>query len=257
MRFGLEGKVAMVAAASKGIGFAIARGLVDEGCRVSICARTASDLERAKHELGCEGFTCDVSRSDDISRWHASTVDALGQVDVCVTNTGGPPAGALFEMTDEQWQSGFESTVLNVVRLTRLVAPPMRERGWGRIVHVTSVAAKQPVMVLSISSTLRAGLMALTRLQAQELALHGVTVNSVLPGHTLTDRQRHLAELRARDQGLTLDEALDRQGSETPIGRLASPEEIAAAAVFLCSAQASYVTGQNVLIDGGVMRGLA
>ena len=173
-----------------------------------------------------------------------------------VTNTGGPPAGSWQTISDEQWQMGFDSTLMNVVRMVRDVAPGMKERGWGRIVHNTSLVAKEPNALLPISSTLRAGLMALTRLQALELAPNGVTVNSVLPGHTLTDRQIHLAEIRGQRDGMTLDEALAKQADEVPMKRLGKPEEIAAAIVFFCSQPAAFITGTNLLVDGGITKGL-
>lgn len=258
MDFGLEGKVAMVAAASKGIGLAVAKELAAEGCRISICARHDETLGEACTEIGgtVRGYRCDVTHDADLEHWASATASELGPADILVTNTGGPPAGNWTQMTDEQWQLGVDSTLLNVVRLVRRLSPEMRERGWGRIVHITSLVAKEPSSMLPISSTLRAGLMALTRLQATELAPHGVTVNAVLPGHTLTDRQRHLANLRAESAGLTIDEALAMQGEEVPVGRLADPSEIAAAVAFLCSSRASYVNGVNLLVDGGLTRGM-
>jgi 3-oxoacyl-[acyl-carrier protein] reductase len=155
-------------------------------------------------------------------------------------------------MTDEQWQLGFETTLMNVVRMVRHVTPGMKERHWGRIIHVTSVVAKQPDEILPISTTLRSGLRALTRMQSTELAPHGITVNSVLPGHTLTDRQTHLAEVRAAKSGRTPAEELEIQGGKVPVGRLGRPDEIAAAAAFLCSERASYISGVNLLVDGGI-----
>lgn len=256
MEFGIGGKVAMVAASSKGIGLAVAKELAAEGCRVSMCARGESELQKAVESVsGSQGFICDVSRAEDIERWHKETVEMLGPVEILVSNTGGPPAGKWTVVTDEQWQEGFDSTLMNIVRLVRLVAPSMRERGWGRIVHITSFVAKQPYDILPISSTLRAGIDSLTRLQSDELVRSGVTVNSVLPGHTHTDRQVHLAEIRAEQAGISVEDALRKAGEETPIGRLARPEEIAAAVAFLCSERASYITGANLLVDGGVVRG--
>lgn len=249
----------MVAAGSKGIGLAAAKALTAEGCRVSICARTESTLADACHSIGRDvrGYVCDVSSADDLERWFESTRSELGVADILVTNTGGPPAGSWTAMTDDQWQEGFDSTLMNVVRMVRLASPGMAERGWGRIVHVTSLVAKEPNPLLPISSTLRSGLMGLTRLQALELAPRGVTVNAVLPGHTLTDRQRHLAQVRAEKLGIKPDEALRKQAEEVPMGRLAAPEEIGAAIAFLCSEPAAYVTGVNLLVDGGLVRGLA
>jgi 3-oxoacyl-[acyl-carrier protein] reductase len=254
MDLGLEGKVAMVAAASKGIGLAIAKGLAAEGCVVSICSRTEDTLEAAAAEE-TRSYVVDVAIADDLAWWVDQTRTDLGPIDILVTNTGGPPAGSFTQLTDEQWLGGVNGTLMNVVRLVRLVSPDMIESKWGRIVHVTSYVAKEPSTLLPISSTLRAGLMSLTRLQAVELAPHGITVNGILPGNTLTDRQRHLAEIRAEKLGITVDEALEKQGQEVPTGRLAAPEEIAAPAVFLCSQAASYVNGVSLLVDGGLAKG--
>ena len=246
----------MVAAASKGIGLAIATALAAEGCRVSICARNEEVLEEAAGRISEEtrSYVVDVSNAEDLAWWVEQTQADLGPVDILVTNTGGPPAGSLDAMTDEQWQTGFDSTLMNIIRLTRLVQEDMKKSGSGRIVHITSLVAKEPNRLLPISSTLRAGILALTRLQATELAPFGITVNGVLPGHTLTDRQRHLADLRAERESITPDEALVKQGSEIPLGRLADPVEIAAVIAFLCSKPAGYVTGESILVDGGLTR---
>jgi 3-oxoacyl-[acyl-carrier protein] reductase len=259
MDLGIGGKTAMVAAASKGIGFAIAKELTAEGCRVSICGRNEENLEAAAAQIGDEtrSYVVDVSNAEDLSWWYEQTVQDLGPVDILVTNTGGPPAGGLDQITDVQWQQGFDGTLMNIVRLVRQIQPGMTELGWGRIVHITSLVAKEPSRLLPISSTLRAGIMALTRLQALEYAPAGTTVNSVLPGHTLTDRQIHLAEIRSTRDGISVDEALVRQAAEIPMKRMATTAEIAAAVAFLCSQQAAYITGTNLLVDGGLTRGLA
>lgn len=257
MDFGLRGKVAMVAAGTRGIGLACAKALSAEGCKVSVCGRDEGRFLTALAEIGgdSEAFSADVSKLDDINRWFERTVGSYGPPDILVTNTGGPPAGAWKEMSDDQWAAGFESTMLNVVRMVRLATPAMVERKWGRIIHNTSLVAKQPNPLLPISSTLRGGLMNLTRLQASDLAPHGVTVNSVLPGHTLTDRQRHLASVRAERSGTTPDEALRMQADEVPVRRLAEADEIATAVAFLASTQAAYITGVNLLVDGGLTLG--
>ena len=259
MDLGINGKVAMVAAASKGIGLAIAKQLAAEGCRVSICGRNEQRLEAATAAIGDEArsYVVDVANPEDLSWCIEQTVQDLGPVDILVTNTGGPAAGGIDQITDEQWLDGFNNTLLNVVRLVREVHPMMAQSGWGRIVHITSLYAKEPSRVLPISSTLRAGIMSLTRLQATEYALEGITVNGVLPGHTLTDRQLHLAEVRAEREQITPEEALILQAAEIPMKRMAQPEEIAAAVAFLCSEQAAYMTGTNLLIDGGLTKGLA
>ena len=256
MDFGLKGKVAMVAAASKGIGLATAQLLAEEGCRVSICARTESDLEAAEAKIQGESrsYVVDVTDPEDLAWWHEQTKQDLGDVSILVTNTGGPPAGNWTSLTDEQWEQGFQSTLLNVVRLVRIVSPEMISAKWGRIVHVTSLVAKEPSPLLPISSTLRGGLQNLTRLQATELAPHGITVNAVLPGHTLTDRQRHLADIRASEEGISQDAALERTASEVPVQRLAQSAEIGAAVAMLCAQQSAYSTGVNLLVDGGLTR---
>ncbi|RYG38554.1 SDR family oxidoreductase [bacterium] len=257
MDLGIGGKVAMVAAASKGIGLAVAQALAAEGVQISICGRNEETLEAAAALISPETrtYVVDVTQADDLEWWVNETTTDLGAPDILVTNTGGPPAGGLDSLSDEQWQSGVDSTLMNIVRLSRLVVPGMVERGWGRVVHITSLAAREPSPVLPISSTIRSGLVALTKLQGREYAAHGVTVNGVLPGNTLTDRQRHLAEIRAGKDGITMEEALARIGAETPIGRLADPREIADVVAFLCSVRASYVTGESVLVDGGMVRG--
>jgi 3-oxoacyl-[acyl-carrier protein] reductase len=256
MDFGLQGKVAMVAAASKGIGLAIAKELAAEGCHISICGRTEETLEEAAAEIGedTRSYVADVSLLEDLEWWVDQTRLDLGEPDILITNTGGPPAGIYSEMTDAQWHAGVESTLMNVVRLVRLVAPRMEGKRWGRIVHITSLVAKEPNPMLPISSTLRSGLMALTRLQAAELAPYGITVNGVLPGHTMTDRQRHLAGITAERNGTTMEGELENRADEIPMGRIAEPEEIAAAVAFLCSARASYITGTSLLVDGGVTK---
>ena len=259
MDLGLTGKVAMVAAATQGIGLAVAKELAREGCQVSICGRNSDKFSAALEEIGGRSvaFQCDVTSEESLCDWHAKTVNEFGPVDILVTNTGGPPAGSWQSMSDQQWQEGIDSTLLNIVRQMRHVLPGMQEKGWGRVVHITSLVAKEPNLLLPISSTLRAGIAALTRLQSTELAKDGITVNGVLPGHTLTDRQRHLAEIVAEKEGITVEEALAKRGAAVPMGRIGEPEEIAAAVAFLCSFRASYITGVNLLVDGGATSGIA
>lgn len=256
MDLGLEGKVAMVAAASKGIGLATAQTLANEGCQVSICARTEETLEAAIETIAGDprSYIVDVGNSDDLQWWVEQTAAELGSPTILVTNTGGPPAGNLSDMTDDQWLDGVNTTLMNIVRLTRLVEPYMS--GWGRIVHITSLVAKEPSPLLPISTTLRAGISGLTKLQARVLGEKGITVNAVLPGHTLTDRQNHLADLRAGKEGITREEALADTARQIPVGRLGKPEEIAAAIAFLCSEPAGYVSGVSLLVDGALTHGI-
>ena len=260
MDLGIRGKVAMVAAGSKGLGRAAALALAAEGCAVSVCGRDPKALDKAKADLEALGVAgvavaADVSQAEDLSRWHRATETALGPVDILITNTGGPKAAVFADLTDGDWAAGVESTLMNVVRMSRLVLPGMRSRKWGRIVHITSLVAKQPYPLLTISSTLRAGLSGLTRTLALETAKEGITVNALLPGHVLTDRQAHLAEVKAAADGLTVAEHLARTAASIPAGRIGNPEEIGAVIAFLCSAPASYVTGQSLLVDGGLVQG--
>ncbi len=257
MDLGLTGKVAMVAAASKGIGLATARLLAAEGCLVSICARDEERLEAAAALIGEEtrSYVVDVALAEDLEWWVSQTREDLGEPSILVTNTGGPKAGPLGELTDADWQGGVDGTLMSVVRLARLVMPSMAAAGWGRVVHVSSLVAREPSPLLPISSTLRAGLIALTKLQALEVAASGATVNAVLPGHTRTDRQTHLAEVRAAREGTTVDAALAATEASIPTGRFAEPEEVAAAVAFLCGVPASSITGQSLLVDGGSVRG--
>jgi len=258
MDLGIKGKVAMVAAGSKGIGLATAKMLAEEGCLVSICGRTEETLAQAAVEIGEETrtYVADVGNADDLAWWVDQTIQDLGTPSILVTNTGGPPAGKLGDMTDEQWQAGFENTLMSVIRLTRLVQPKMAEQGWGRIVHVTSYVAKEPSPLLPISSTLRAGLMGLVRLQAAEYGPQGVTVNCVLPGSTMTDRQFHLAEIRSNATGMSPEQVLEESAQAVALRRIADPREIASAIAFLCSEPGGYISGVNLLVDGGLTRGL-
>lgn len=260
MDLGIRGKVAMVAAGSKGLGRAAALALAAEGCSVSVCGRSARSLEAVKAELEALGVpalavVADVAKAEDLVRWHQATEAALGPVDILVTNTGGPKAAIFAHLSDDDWAAGVDSTLMNVVRMSRLVLPGMWARQWGRIVHITSLVAKQPYPLLTISSTLRAGLSGLTRTLAMETAKDGVTVNALLPGHVMTDRQTHLAEVKSKADGITVAEHFARQAAAIPAGRIGNPEEIGAVIAFLCSGQASYLTGQSLLVDGGLVQG--
>ena len=256
MDLGMQGRVAMVAAGSKGLGKAAAASLLKEGCKVSLCGRDEATLASARAELGASvlAFPCDVTKPADLEAWHLATLKAFGQVDILVTNTGGPPAATFLDLTEAQWDSGIQSTLMNVVRMSRLILPGMRDRGWGRIVHLTSLVAKQPLPLLTISSALRAGLSALTKTMATEFAADNVLVNALLPGHVLTDRQTHLAELRARKDGTTVEDYFLKANATIPMGRMGRPREIGDVIAFLCSERASYLTGASIQVDGGIIQ---
>ncbi len=257
MDFGIRGRVAMVAASSKGLGFASALELAKEGCAVSLCGRSRERLDAAVGRLQAQvpearvhTTVCDVSAPNQLGVWHRETAEALGPVDILVTNTGGPTPGRFMTLSEDQWAAGVESTLLNVVRLCRLVIPAMQARGWGRIIHITSLVAKQPAPILTLSSTLRAGLSGLTKTLASELAPSGITVHAVLPGHIHTERQLELAHAK----GLSAEAHLDAVSRTIPAGRLGTPEELAAAVAFLASHRAGYLTGTSLQVDGGLIQ---
>ena len=262
MDFGLKDRVALVAAASRGIGYAAARELALEGARVFLCSRDerrASEAAQKIHEeTGADvaGVAADVTNGSDTERFVRLALERAGRIDVCVTNAGGPPA-TVFANTDvEMFRQAFELNALSAIRLAKLVLPGMREREWGRIINVTSISVKQPVDGLLLSNTVRAGLTGWAKTVSNEVAADGVTVNSVAPGYTLTERQDELADARGKATGKSKQQMIDSWAEQTPMRRMAKAEEIAAAIAFLASERASYITGVTLQVDGGWVRGL-
>jgi 3-oxoacyl-[acyl-carrier protein] reductase len=245
MDLGLEGRVALVTGASKGLGRATAAALVAEGARVAISSRSAERIEAGAATIGARGFVHDSADLDAVPALVESVESELGQIDVLVANTGGPPLGPdPLEFTREQWEAAYRDLVLAPIALIEQVVPGMRERGFGRIVSVGSSAVREPIPGLMLSNAHRPGLVAALKTVAREVARDGVTVNSVLPGRIATDRLLDTAGSR---------EAVEEAArSAVPAGRLGTPEEFAAVAAFLCSERASYVTGTTVLVDGGL-----
>lgn len=251
----------MVAAATRGLGLACAESLLAEGARVSICGRSADTVAQVTSELAKRyapeqvfGTAADVSDPDALTRWHDETFEKLGAPSILITNTGGPPVARFMALTDNDWQSGIESTLMNVVRLCRLVIPAMQAARWGRIIHLTSLVAKQPVDELTVSSTLRAGLSGLTKTLANQVARDGITVNAILTGHVLTGRQSHLAEIRAHERASTVEKVLEESAAAVPIGRFGTPREIGDVVAFLCSPRAAFITGASIPVDGGQIK---
>lgn len=246
MNLQIAGTTALVTGGSKGIGFAIAEALAAEGVRVVLAARDERALAAAAERLGAGAvpITADVATSDGVRALVTEALARVGQVDILVANAGGPPAGAPTQLDDAAWARAAELTLMSAVRLARGVLPGMRERGWGRIVNVTSLSVKQPIAELTLSNAMRSAVTAFARTLANEVAADGVTVNNVAPGYTATER---LQELFADDY------ARARLMSSIPAKRFATPEEVASAAVYLCSRQAAYVTGQTIVVDGGTV----
>ena len=262
MNLGLQGKVAAVAAASKGLGKASALELAREGCAVAICAREESALHATAQEIAeatgarIVPVVADMTRAEDITRFIDTARTELGDPLILVTNAGGPPGGFFDQFDDAAWERAVNLTLMSTVRLIRAALPGMRQAGWGRIVNITSISVKQPIDELLLSNAIRPGVIGLAKTLAGQLAKEGITVNNVAPGYTLTDRQYELARVRAGREGRSIEEIIEASGQNIPAGRIGQPEELAAVVAFLASARASYVTGSTIAVDGGSTRGL-
>ena len=259
MDLGLSGKVAVVAASSKGLGKASALALAREGARVTICARTEADLEAAAEEIRRETSSqvlpvpADLTEAQGIQNVVAATVERFGGVDVLVNNSGGPTRGKFGDLTDQDWIEGFETVTLNFVRFVREVLPHMREKGWGRIIGVQSSSVKQPVEHIDLSNGIRPGIAGLVKAIMPDLAKDGITINLVLPGMFLTGR---IHPGLAGDGG-QIDRAvaeLAPLAATIPVGRLGDPVELGSLVAFLASEQASYITGAVYQVDGGIIK---
>ena len=262
MFLGLRGKTALVGAASKGLGYAIARELAMEGATIVICARTKETLKAARDTLATEtgakvyAIPADLSKYEDVKRVTTTSLEKLGRVDILVNNNGGPPAGPFESHDSLTWSEAFDQTLRSAVEMSRAVLPGMKERRWGRIINVTSMAAKQPVDNLILSNSLRAAVHGFARSLANEVAEFGVTVNNILPGYTRTERVESLAAATAKRDNVDAASVLNRFEKDVPMKRLGEPEEFAALAAFLASERASYITAQSIAVDGGWIRGL-
>ena len=254
----LQGKVALVTGASSGLGFASAKALARRGARVALASRGGDKLEQARERLGSDAIAipADVRDAAALTNLVGEVERRLGPVDILVANGGGPPSKPALELTEEDWQVAIPLALLFVPRLCRLVLPGMRERRWGRIVAINSVSTRQPIPGLALSNSLRPAVVGYLKTLSQEVAADGITVNAVLPGYTRTERQEELANAASARTGKSKEEVVAGWIGNTPIGRMAEPDEIGAMVGFLCSPEASYVTGQAIAVDGGYVRGL-
>jgi 3-oxoacyl-[acyl-carrier protein] reductase len=262
MDLGLKGKVALVAAASRGLGRAVAEELALEGASLVLCARGEEALNDTRKAIAQTAESpvvvvpADLSVADDVTRVVNFGLERFGRIDILVTNAGGPPAGQFEALSREAWETATRLTLHSVLELTRHVLPGMKERRWGRIVNITSIAVKQPIDNLILSNSLRAAVTGFARTLANEVATFGITVNNIMPGYTRTERVEELARMMAEREGITAAEFVARWEREIPMKRLGKPREFAALAAFLVSERASYITGTSIPVDGGWIRAL-
>ncbi len=262
MNFGLKGKVALVAASSRGLGRAVAEELAYEGANLILCARGEENLNKVKSEIiektGVKvvAIAANLTEPGQVNHVVETGINEFSRIDILVTNTGGPPAGVFASLSQEEWQEAIRQNLESVLNITRAVLPGMKERKWGRILNVTSISVKQPVDNLILSNSIRAAVTGFARTLANEVASLGITVNNVLPGYTRTSRVEELAGQIAKAKGTTVEKAIDGWANQIPMGRIGEPREFAALVAFLASERASYITGTSIPVDGGWIRSL-
>ena len=257
MELGLDGCRVLITGASRGLGKACARLFADEGARVFICARGAEATERAAGDVGAAGWAAaDVSEADAVRRLVARATEGLGGLDVLIANAGGPPTGAFEAAGDADWDIANQLTLMSAVRLIREALPALKASGRGRIINLTGYGVKEPMTDLCVSDAVRAAVTVMAKTIATDLAPHGITVNNVAPGPILTDRMKEIHGARAAKLGISYEEQLNRFAGTIPVGRLGTPEEVAALCAFLASRHAGYITGQSIVVDGGINRSI-
>lgn len=262
MDLGLKDKVILVAAASKGLGYGIAEALAREGARVSLASRTEAEIQAAAESLGegydidARGYVMDATKPESIRDWIAASIRDFGRIDGLVVNAGGPPAGGFESCDDGAWESAFQLTLMSAVRMIRGVLPELQKRGAGSIVTITSSSIKEPIESLILSNVFRSGVTSLVKSLANEIACYGIRVNNLVPGKIDTDRVQHLDRLAAERHKLSLKELRAAQERAIPLGRYGTVEEFGAAAAFLLSDAARYITGTSVVVDGGKIRSI-
>jgi 3-oxoacyl-[acyl-carrier protein] reductase len=259
---GLKNRVAIVAASSQGLGRATAAGFAAEGCQVAMCARNKEALNSAAEEIRSQHKTdvfaepFDVTDAGAVRDFVNAVVEKFGSADICVTNAGGPPAKGFLATTIEEWKRAVDLNFMSAVYFAHQVIPHMQKKKWGRIITITSVTTKQPVADLVYSNAVRAAVVGLVKSLANEFGKDGILVNNVGPGYTATDRLKELARSRSTTSGKPEKEIFDAWAADAPLKRLGEPRELADTIVWLASERASYITGQTVLVDGGLYKGL-
>ena len=262
MDFKIKNKVALVTASTRGLGRGCAEQLAAEGCRVAICSRHQKQAAQAAAEISGQtgaqvlGFSADMSRAEEITGLVASVRSDLGDPEILVTNAGGPAPGTFATTPLDQYEKGINLNLMSAVRLIHAVVPAMQKKGWGRIIAITSTSVKQPIDTLLLSNTARTGLTGFLKTVSTELAPDGITVNSILPGIHKTDRIVQLAEHQAKQENRPAEDIIKEMMDANPTKTLGDPGDFGAMAAFLAGAQAGYITGQAILIDGGNFPGL-
>jgi 3-oxoacyl-[acyl-carrier protein] reductase len=262
MDLGVKNKVALVAGGSMGLGKAVAMTLSREGAKVAIGSLDDAYLPAAAEEIrqatGGEvlAIPADVTDMEQAKQFVRKAMGHFGTVDILVNNAGGPPSTTFLEIDDKLWEYGFRLNLMSTIVMTREAVPVMKEKKWGRIINMTSIAVKQPIDGLILSNTVRSGVIGLAKSLSNELAPFNITVNSVCPGYTLTDRVRNLAKATAEKEKTTPEAIIKRWESSIPMGRLGTPEEFASLVAFLASERSGYITGAAIQIDGGWYKGI-
>jgi 3-oxoacyl-[acyl-carrier protein] reductase len=259
MDLGLKGKVAMVAGASRGLGYAVAEALAREGALVSMSSSNLASIDDAAKRISAGGATVlgtvvDVRNSDHITGWAAKTVERFGGVDLLFTNGGGPSAGAAVSFDDAAWQNAVDLLLFSAIRMVRAAVPSMKQRGGGSILMSTSASVKEPIPNLGLSTVLRASVSALSKTLALELAADKIRVNQIIPGRIDTDRIKQLDEIAGKKQGVSASDAKAKSITTIPAGRYGEPPEYGRVAAFILSDAAAYMTGATVQVDGGLIR---
>ncbi|PYN15319.1 MAG: 3-oxoacyl-ACP reductase [Candidatus Rokuibacteriota bacterium] len=260
MDLGLKGKVAVVGGASKGLGRACAQTLAEEGAKVALCSRSQPDLEKAAKEIhdstGAEVMTLagDLDKHATIQRLIAATVERFGRLDILVNNSGGPPLARAHNATEAQWATALQRSLLFFARMSREALPHLKQSGGGRIINILASTVYQPIPNLALSGATRMGVVAFAKSLADEVGRDGILVNNVCPGSILTERMLSNVTSRAKELGISVDEALAQRATETAVGRVGEPRELAYLVAFLASSRSSYITGTTLLVDGGLVR---